>query len=153
MQSGQMRAVLTDDPAVADGPFLEDLRLQMLKYASLQLQDPQLAEDAVQEALVGALQNAGAFGGRAALKTWVFAILKNKIADALRQRQRLIAASNLLHADEDAEEDVATLFDRNGHWRRAETPSNWSDPEESFRDRQFWAVFEADARVRRARYR
>ena len=143
MKLGQMRAAVTGDPAAADRAFLEDLRLQMLKYANLQLQDPQLAEDAVQEALVGALQNAGAFGGRAALKTWVFAILKNKIADALRQRQRLIAASNLLHADEDGEEDVSTLFDRNGHWHRAETPSDWSDPEESFRDKQFWAVFEA----------
>jgi RNA polymerase sigma-70 factor (ECF subfamily) len=143
MQLGQMRAALTDDAAAADRAFLEELRLQMLKYANLQLQDPQLAEDAVQEALMGALQNAGAFGGRAALKTWVFAILKNKIADALRQRQRLIVASNLFHTDEDGDEDVSSLFDSNGHWHRAERPSGWSDPEESFRDNQFWVVFEA----------
>lgn len=143
MKMGQIRAALTSDRATSDRAFLEDLRSRMLKYANLQLSDSHLAEDAVQEALVGALQSAGAFGGRAAVRTWVFAILKNKIADALRQSQRLVAASNLLRVDEDIDEDVSTFFDRNGHWNRAETPSDWSDPEESFRDNQFWVVFEA----------
>ena len=60
----------------------------MLKFATLQLGDGQLAEDAVQEVLLGALKNAGSFGGKAALKTWVFAILKHKFTDVLRQKQR-----------------------------------------------------------------
>ena len=67
-----------------DNAFLEQIRRQMLKFATLQLSDSHLAEDVVQEALVGALKNARSFGGRSALKSWVFAILKNKIADALR---------------------------------------------------------------------
>ena len=64
-----------------DSKFVEALSVQMLKFATLQLSDPHLAEDAVQEALVGAMKNVSSFGGRSALKTWVFAILKNKIAD------------------------------------------------------------------------
>ncbi len=68
---------------LADPVFLQGLRQQMLRFASSQLSDASLAEDVVQEALIGALKNARSFGGRAALKTWVFAILKNKIADAL----------------------------------------------------------------------
>lgn len=51
----------------------------MLKFAILQLSDPVVAEDAVQEALAGALKNVSTFAGQAAIKTWVFAILKNKI--------------------------------------------------------------------------
>src|SRR3546814_20196815 len=54
----------------------------------MQLRNPEEAEDAVQEALVGALKNAGSFRGEAALRTWVFAILRNKLADIQRQRQR-----------------------------------------------------------------
>ena len=34
-------------------------------------------------------QNHAAYAGRASLKTWLFAILKNKIADILRSRHRM----------------------------------------------------------------
>ena len=94
-QAGAERSAL-----LGDSDFLESLRRQMLKFATLQLSDANLAEDAVQEALIGALRKARSFAGRAALKTWVFAILKNKIADILRQKQRSIDASSLLHEDE-----------------------------------------------------
>ncbi len=43
---------------LTDTGFLEGLRRQMLKFATLQLSDSESAEDAVQEALVGALRNA-----------------------------------------------------------------------------------------------
>lgn len=39
-----------------DRDFLENLRRQMLKFATLQLSDHHQAEDAVQEALIGALK-------------------------------------------------------------------------------------------------
>lgn len=127
---------------LSDTEFLDNLRRQMVKFATLQLSDAHLAEDAVQEALLGALKNASSFGGRAALKTWVFAILKNKIADVLRQKQRLINASSLLREDED-EEDFAALFDAKGFWQANERPVAWANPEESLREGQFWRVFEA----------
>lgn len=127
---------------LADTEFLENLRRQMLKFATLQLSDPHLAEDAVQEALIGALKNAGSFGGRAALKTWVFAILKNKIADVLRHKQRLVNASSLMREDEE-DEDFSSLFDSKGFWKADERPAAWANPEQSLREAQFWRVFEA----------
>jgi len=127
---------------LADTKFLESLRQQMLKFATLQLSDAHLAEDAVQEALIGALKNAKSFGGRAALKTWVFAILKNKIADILRQKQRLVNASSLMREGEE-DEDFSALFDSKGFWQADERPATWANPEESLREGQFWRVFEA----------
>jgi RNA polymerase sigma-70 factor (TIGR02943 family) len=127
---------------LSDTEFLENLRRQMLKFATLQLSNSHLAEDTVQEALIGALKNASSFGGRVALKTWVFGILRNKIADALRQKQRLVNVSSLLREDED-EEDFAALFDAKGFWQTDERPVGWSNPEESMREGQFWRVFEA----------
>lgn len=127
---------------LADPQFLDSLRHQMLRFATLQLSDASLAEDAVQEALIGALKNAKSFGGRAALKTWVFAILKNKIADVLRQKQRMVNASSLLHEDEE-DEDFSELFDKKGFWQPDERPAAWANPEESLREGQFWRVFEA----------
>ena len=135
------RPDLTDTSILSDTAFLNDLRRQMVKFATLQLSNPHLAEDAVQEALIGALKNAKSFAGRAALKTWVFAILKNKIADVLRQKQRLVDASSLLRENEE-EEDFSELFDQKGFWRKDERPATWGNPQDSLRQNQFWKVFE-----------
>lgn len=125
-----------------DEVFLNEVRRQMLKFATLQLRDGHLAEDAVQEALVGALRNAASFGGRAAFKTWIFAILKNKIADTLRYKQRMVNSSSLLR-EEDEDADFSELFDRKGFWQPGERPVAWGNPEASLREGQFWQVFEA----------
>ncbi|WP_444930928.1 RNA polymerase factor sigma-70 [Microbulbifer sp. SSSA002] len=131
----------TED-SLRNSQFLVDLRQQMLRFASLQLQDMQLAEDAVQEALIGALKNSRSFSGRSALKTWVFAILKNKIADILRQRQRFVDADQLVRGDRE-EHDHDELFDQTGHWQKAEKPKHWADPESAIHDKHFWRIFEA----------
>jgi len=130
------------DSMLADTAFLEDIRRQMIKFATLQLGDSNQAEDAVQEALIGALKNAASFGGRAALKTWIFAILKNKIADVLRLKQRVVNASSLLR-EEDENDDLSALFDRKGYWQADERPVAWGNPEASLRETHFWRVFEA----------
>lgn len=125
-----------------DPGFITELRRRMLRFATLQLNNSELAEDAVQEALIGAMKNADAFAGNAAFKTWVFAILKNKIADTLRQRQRLVEASRLLHADEE-DEDLDELFNRRGFWQPDEHPQTWGNPEGAIHNQHFWRVFEA----------
>ena len=127
---------------LADAAFLEDIRKQMIKFAMLQLGDAHLAEDAVQEALIGALKNAASFGGRAALKTWIFAILKNKIVDTLRHKQRMVNASSLLR-EEDDDEALSELFDQKGFWQQDERPVAWGNPEASLHESYFWRVFEA----------
>lgn len=124
-----------------DQTFLASLRRDLLRFAELQLRDRAAAEDAVQEALAAALSGQDRFTGRAALKSWVFAILKNKIVDILRQRQRAATFSSLAQ-DDDAEDDFAVLFDRKGFWQPDERPQTWGDPEATFAQQQFWAVFE-----------
>ncbi|MES2408316.1 MAG: RNA polymerase factor sigma-70 [Pseudomonadota bacterium] len=137
------QAVASPETSLNDGIFVEDLRSQMVRFASMQLGDVHLAEDAVQEALAGALTNAEHFGGRSALKTWVFAILKNKIADVLRHKKRLVNASSLINDDDENEDFAEHLFDQRRHWQLDERPTFWGDPEASYRQQQFWIVFEA----------
>ena len=127
---------------LTDTAFLEKLRNQMFKFALIQLSDTHLAEDAVQEALIGALKNAQSFAGHAALKSWVFAILKNKIIDTLRHKQRTINVSSLL-PDDDENEDFNALFDTEGAWQADVRPQTWANPEEAIRKGQFWRTFEA----------
>lgn len=126
---------------LSDPKFLTELRVMMLKFAKLQLADESMAEDAVQEALIGALKNAGNFERRSALKTWVFAILKNKIADILRKNQKYVQASSLLKEDQD-EDNMDQLFKDNGHWQKHEMPKNWGAPQEAVKQAHFWRIFE-----------
>lgn len=137
-----MGRAASDASILSDTAFLNDLRRQMVKFATLQLANSHAAEDAVQEALIGALKNAKSFAGRAALKTWVFAILRNKIADTLRQKKRMVDASSLLREDEEGE-DFSELFDRKGMWQTDEKPATWGNPQSALHQNQFWTVFEA----------
>lgn len=122
--------------------FLQDLRQQMIKFAFLQLSSLPQAEDVVQEALTSAFQHLDSFKGRAAFKTWVFSILKNKIIDVLRQKSRLVAISELFK-DEESELSVDELFDASGHWHKYEAPQAWQSPEEMIEQSDFWIIFEA----------
>ncbi len=122
---------------------IEEIRREMIKFAQLQLRDATMAEDVVQEALVAALANAKEFAGRSALKTWVFAILRNKIVDHIRLQSRTTNVSSLAPEEESLDHSFETLFKGNDHWRPENRPSNWGDPEESLRQQRFWDVFDA----------
>ena len=72
---------------------LETLRPQLLKFARLQLRNPDWAEDAVSETLLAALEKPQAFAGQSQLKTWLIGILKHKLVDQIRRHQREISAT------------------------------------------------------------
>lgn len=128
--------------ADADPAFIAQVREDMMRFARLQLGADDEAEDAVQEALAGALRNAASFRGEAALKTWMIAILKNKVADILRQRQRRpINASQI--PSQDQEGVLPAVFDQKGMWRDAARPARWEDPEADLHSSQFLAIFDA----------
>lgn len=128
---------MSADP-LHDPEFLTGLRRDMLRFAEMQLRDRAQAEDAVQEALAGALTGKDKFASRASLRTWVLAILKNKITDVLRRKVR----ENAVLAPE-SDEDLDVFFDDRQHWAEDTRPSEWQTPQQAMESKQFWAVFEA----------
>jgi RNA polymerase sigma-70 factor, ECF subfamily len=58
----------------------------LVRFAQRKLHDPMLAEDVVHDVFEAVLSGRAAFAGRAALRSWLTAILKNKIVDLVRQR-------------------------------------------------------------------
>ncbi|MBC9071244.1 MAG: sigma-70 family RNA polymerase sigma factor [Thauera sp.] len=131
---------------LSDPVRLAALHQDMLRFARLQLRDAELAEDAVQEAIEAALVNAASYAGTAALKTWVFGILRNKIVDILRRGSRSPALSTVIGSNGESEDEdgaIDALFRANGHWHPDCRPAAWAAPEESLENKQFWAVFEA----------
>lgn len=121
---------------------ISDFRPQMVKFARLQLQDDAEGEDVVQEAIEAALGGIDRFAGRAALKTWVFTILRHKIVDVLRTRGRTVQVSSLGRDDADMDDTFDTLFNANEHWQPDCRPRPWGDPHAALEQQQFWQVFE-----------
>lgn len=117
---------------------LQQLRAYLLRYAMLQLRDPALAEDVVQETLLAVLDARSGFSGKSTYKTWVVGILKHKIIDVTRKKSR----EQPLTTDEEGSEAelIEALFEANGSWRQI--PSAWGNPEKSFEDRKFWETLE-----------
>lgn len=60
----------------------------MFAFARLRLPSADLAEEAVQRALVGAWRSRDSFEGRSSERTWLIGILRYKVLDLLRERSR-----------------------------------------------------------------
>lgn len=124
--------------AQIDSRLLAQERKYLFMFAMMRLRDADLAEDAVQETLVAALQAVDRFENRSSIRTWLVAILRNKIADMMAKRGREVSADEML----DSLSDDDDWFDERGHWDAEAKPKAWSNPEASLEQSQFWAVFE-----------
>ena len=60
-------------------------RAYLLRFARRRLHDSASAEDAVHDVFEAVLSGRAAFGGRAALRSWLTAVLKHKIVDRVRR--------------------------------------------------------------------
>jgi len=109
----------------------------LYRYALFRLREPEGAEDAVQETLLAAFRARETFSGQSSEKTWLFGILKHKVADHLRRisRERVFAA---LESPVDGAEK---LFDERGKWRVQ--PGKWAaDPNTLLEKKEFWQILE-----------
>ena len=71
-------------PTVA-WPEMVAHRGYLVRFAERRLRDPRLAEDAVHDVFEAVMTGRAVFAGRAALRSWLTAVLKNKIVDTVRR--------------------------------------------------------------------
>lgn len=123
--------------------YLTNLYKDLLKFSKNQLREKSLAEDVVQECLISAMQYAKSFKGNSAFKSWVFAILKHKIADCLRKNHRYVTMTDLSE-NNDSFEMADLVFSDAGAWQPNYLPSvfdsSWSDPELQVENGHFWQI-------------
>ena len=120
---------------------LDQHRGYLLRVARMQLRDEALAEDVVQETLLAALSGSG-FSGKSSLRTWLTGILKHKVVDAIRKKQReptVASAFGNVESELDIE-DLDGLFKDNGGWDS--NPSDWGDPDAALNQRQFFEMMD-----------
>jgi RNA polymerase sigma-70 factor (ECF subfamily) len=118
---------------------LAEHRPYLLKFAVLQVGRREVAEDLVQEVMLAAMKGAAGFSGRASVRTWLTAILLNKVADHRRQAGREVS----LEAQQEAlgADSIEAMFRANGSY--ASMPQEWRNPEESLTDKRFSDALEA----------
>ena len=91
----------------------------LLRVARSRLRDAHRAEEAVQEALLAALESAHAFNGRSTLRTWLTGILLHKIHDGFRRNRREVAQGD---------EPLPEVAD-------------WSTPDRALHGKRLWKAF------------
>lgn len=105
----------------------------LYRFALFQLRDAPAAEDAVQDTLIAAWSARASFAGGASERTWLTAILKNKIVDHFRRISRESPSDIAL---DENDESLETLFNAQGHWQLQ--PAKPVAAERALEDRQFW---------------
>jgi RNA polymerase sigma-70 factor (ECF subfamily) len=90
----------------------------MYSWALHKTGSKETAEDIVQESFLAAVQSFEKFAGDSQLKTWLFAILNNKINDHFRRMMKTSFIS--------MERDSAAPFDGDERWKIEERPGTWT---------------------------
>ncbi len=116
----------------------------LYRFALARVRHHEVARDLVQETFLAALRAQDRFAGRAAERTWLTGILKNKVVDYYRRGKREPLLDDLAPP---GGEDGDT-FRENGHWNYpgAATPREWEQARVDAMDRpEFWRRFRACA--------
>lgn len=117
----------------------------LYRYAYVRTRNASLAEDLVQDTLLAALAAARSYSGAASERTWLIAILKNKLIDHQRRAGRETPLPDTVEDDDLS----ALVFDARGHWTLR--PQEWGRPHEALEQQQFWQVLEECVRALPAR--
>ncbi|EOR95546.1 putative ECF-family RNA polymerase sigma factor [Arcticibacter svalbardensis MN12-7] len=110
-----------------DGPSLERwVKLYthyLYNWALFKTSDKQVAEDLLQDTFLAAYQQLTAFNGDSNPKTWLLAILNNKIKGYYRARCKDVGYN--AHSKIEDGQMFAKFFDDNDRWKKEEKPSFW----------------------------
>ncbi len=124
---------MLSDPAT----WLDQHGDSLYRFALLRVRNPTTAEDLVQETLLAAWRAKDNFAGQAAERTWLIAILKNKLIDHFRRSSRETPLPDIAATDDAID---ALFTEHNNHWVR--TSSAWANPDEALEQAEFWGVFQ-----------
>jgi RNA polymerase sigma factor (sigma-70 family) len=101
-------------------------------FAVKRVSDEDLARDLVQDTFLAALQKVESFEGQSSERTWLTAILKNKIIDVYRKKSQVIVSSGITNAEKDQQD----FFHEDGHWNQAFRPVELGIEENYFENKE-----------------
>jgi RNA polymerase sigma-70 factor (ECF subfamily) len=91
-------------------------------FAITRINDEEQAKDLVQETFLAALEKIDNFEGKASERTWLTAIIKNKIVDVYRKSASGLKTTSI----KEAEQEQDDFFDpKDGHWIKENGPKEF----------------------------
>jgi RNA polymerase sigma-70 factor (ECF subfamily) len=132
-QRGRVEAIRNGDER-AFAELVDELSPSMIGVAIKYVRSRAVAEEVVQETWMGVIKGLDRFEGRASLRSWVFAILRNTAVSRGEREHRTVPISSLNAPVDDWQElDEDRFFGADhdrypGHW--ALGPTRWTLPEE-----------------------
>lgn len=98
----------------------------LYSLAFIKLSNKETAEDIVQETFLSAFKAKDSFRKGSSEKTWLTAILKNKIIDYYRKKDVLKNVTSYI-ADTEAGFDENYFNEKDGHWLDRSAPLAWNE--------------------------
>lgn len=114
----------------------------LFKFALSRLRDSATAEDAVQETFFAALKGQKSYAGRAAERSWLAGILKNKIYDHFRKAGRETSFTDLEFYSGEEEGSFVSSGAFKDAWVQEHTPRDWYGPGAALDSEAFWKTFQ-----------
>ena len=128
---------MTAEPSEAVDPsqWVDEYGDYLYRYAFSRLRDANAAEEVVQETFLAGVRYLEQFSGKGSIQGWLTGILKRKIVDFVRARNR----HNRTSSWEDGPNLAEQLFDATGGWKSY--AFSWSPtPEQKIEMGELWGI-------------
>ena len=123
----------TNEKTLDPSEWLDRYGDYLYRYAASRLRDSEAAEEVVQETFLAGIRYADQFAGKGSEQAWLLGILKRKVIDFVRTRNRSTTAD---------EQDLSdALFDSKGNWK-SNANIDIMQPSDSLERKEFWAVLQ-----------
>lgn len=107
---------------------------KMYSWALHKTNNVETAEDLVQDSFLIAFQSIHKFEGKSEPKTWLFAILNNKIADYYRKVYKQATVTESQMGNDNTKSFFENIFDKDEHWKKEQQPKEWHTEEVNLLD-------------------
>ena len=122
-------------PALQPHRWVEAYGDYLFRYANVRLRDANASEEVVQETFLNGVKYQQQYSGAGTERAWLLGILKRKIVDYVRKRNRQAKVGQY----EDDHDPTNQLFDAKGNWNKKSIP--WSTlPDQNMESSELWDV-------------
>ncbi|MEL7498706.1 MAG: sigma-70 family RNA polymerase sigma factor [Planctomycetota bacterium] len=128
-------AAQQDAPSVDPQQWVQQYGDYLFRYANARLRDANAAEEVVQDTFLNGIRYHEQYSGAGTERAWLLGILKRKIIDFVRKRNRQQRVGQY----EDDHDPTNQLFDAKGNWNKTAIP--WSvPPERPIESSELWQI-------------